>query len=807
MVMKILFRGIILIVISLLFSCEQKPSVIPGIESQESLDPVTVPRFDEAVITFISGDASVLRNDAWLPADIGDKLVRNDTISVEEDSYCEIQIGEKAVVHVEENTTLAMETLLMKEGETDVGIEVVLGSVLFKVEKLTEKEDFRVNTPSSACGVRGTIFMIKESEDEGTLLAVKEGKVAILPAGVGTREMRNKVKERETMLSSIIDTIENTAPVIEGGSEILITREAAMKGSTEFREFEYAFEKAVQEDGIDESMLEALEKNGKKIVATVVETMDKPSQITRENVVLFDKVEKVPIHNLGTEEKKKAAPQVVKVVIKTSPGQAEIVINNTSFGYGKVSGLFPPGERLTIKVRLAGYEEKEITITPVIGRDARYTIHLEKIKETDDEETTEVPAMGIEETIHEDMEEKEIESKNITLTVTPDDADIILDGKKVGKGTYKAAFNFGEDVEFVIERKGYKTGHYSLHIDEGTKATHAISLKARGVMQTISAAFSSVVGHPCVYEDRIIVADTYGVLAAVTLDGEKAWSVSTDNQSNTNSAPVVIGSRVYFSGSGEFVIVDIDSGRVVKRRTLDNASSHLFGRRVVSYGNMGIYPENERLVLFDLGSGETIRTIPIPGESRMSPAVYNNMILISDLEGKFLMIDAGTGNVVSSIKTSLTMPVAIAITVHGTSAFIAGRKGMVACIDLNKKEVVWETLLSDDKQAAVYHDMIFGNNTLFVFSRGTLYALSAATGKPLYGEIRGLSCPPAYIGGSIVIGLKDKTVKALNPVTGKRKASFDAGDEITARPVLYKEKIIAGTASGKVLIIDSDDLR
>lgn len=807
---------LLLVSFIMFFSCEERIERVSGIESQESLAPVTAPDIDQAIVTFVSGSASLVHAGSWQPLDVGDLPGVDDTLAVDPDSYCEVQIGEKAVLRIEENTTVVMKELFLKEGETDVDVEVALGSVLFKVKKLAEKESFTVNTPSSACGVRGTTFMVRELEEEGTIIAVKEGRVAVLPAGAATRELRKQLGDDQGGLAGLLDSIEEEAPVIEGGNEILVSRKVEPAVAEEFDEFKTAFEKAAKAGAADDTLIAALKQNGKKLMKSVVRTIDSPSELAKENVVLFEKVEKAEIHDLGEAENGDDVLGAVRVAVKAVPAQAAISLNGEPAGKGSVSGLFTPGEEVTIGVSLTGYIEKKVTIVPKSGMDARYTIKLDKEKEDEsavagDAMVTEESEEAVSDTAKEEAmvpEEPDVEItlKTVSLIVTPDDAEILLDGKTVGKGTYTAEFASGEEIEFVVRKNGYKTAHYPISIDENTKKNHTVSLKARGVENTITASFAAVAGNPVLYRDRIIVADAYGVLTAATMGGEKAWTISTNNQSNTNSAPVLIGSRVCFSGSGEFVIADAETGAVVKSRALDNASSHIFGRRVVPFGKSAVYPENGKLVVFDPETGTTIREIAVPGESRMTPAVYNGTFLIADTKGTFLMIDAASGNMEAEVPTGLTTPVALAPTVHGTSAYVAGRKGMVACIDLKKKEVAWETLLSGDKQAAVYNDMLFGNNTLFAFSRGTVYALDAATGAFLYDGIRNLSAPPAYLGGSLVFGTRDKKLVVADAKTGKVKTSLAAGEEISARPVLEKGKIMAGTASGKVLIIDSEDM-
>lgn len=96
-------------------------------------------------------------------------------------SVCDMVSPSGTVVRVMGNTTLALRTLYHNKRLRieRSRLRLILGKILVKAKKLADKQDFEVETASVVAGVRGTQFIVSHDPDQGTRVAVRQGKVSV----------------------------------------------------------------------------------------------------------------------------------------------------------------------------------------------------------------------------------------------------------------------------------------------------------------------------------------------------------------------------------------------------------------------------------------------------------------------------------------------------------------------------------------------------------------------------------------------------------------------------------------------------
>ena len=121
-----------------------------------------------AKIVSIDGEATVKTADekGWVPAEEGMVLNEGDTIKTKSDSWVLIEIGEgdeAASVEIEESSQLLLSRLEknVEDRTTRTLLDLPIGEILIKVEKLPAESKFEVKTPESVAGVRGTRFGVR----------------------------------------------------------------------------------------------------------------------------------------------------------------------------------------------------------------------------------------------------------------------------------------------------------------------------------------------------------------------------------------------------------------------------------------------------------------------------------------------------------------------------------------------------------------------------------------------------------------------------------------------------------------------
>jgi len=144
-----------------------------------SLSPVRVAREREAFVSFLAGQVFVYREDIWQFVEIGDHVQEDDYIKVFENSYCELQMGNSSVILIEEDTIIKVKEIIYANDKRTGVLEILIGTLLCKVEKMTSNEKFEIQSSHTAFGVRGTEFLINRG-DVDTILAVQKGRVAVI---------------------------------------------------------------------------------------------------------------------------------------------------------------------------------------------------------------------------------------------------------------------------------------------------------------------------------------------------------------------------------------------------------------------------------------------------------------------------------------------------------------------------------------------------------------------------------------------------------------------------------------------------
>ncbi len=849
---------IILLFLSLItFSCGKtdtaatpevpEEKAAPVITEIVELAPVETPEYKQAMITFITGDVFMLEDGEWIYAEIGDFLEEDDSIQVESDSYCEIQFGDRAVVRVEADTELALSSVFMKPNETKIGIDLVTGSVLVKVQKLTVGEKFNVSTQSTVCGVRGTEFSVKSEPGAATILAVKEGAVAILPPELNVEELIKKAGESGETVAAILEKIESSASVVVADEEISLTEDSfeeikeSVKVITEIVEAIAVAEKNEEEvlDTIFEDLTAAAEivtviVEEEEIAVKVLSDENKDSLKNIEEMRMISiPVAKAPAKDNAekdTENEEEAEPLISlhKFSLKVVPSNAEIFLNTKSVGKGSFSGIFEEGDILDFEIVSKNFESQKMNFTVSDETSKQYTISLAKNKPEPEKEETIAPVEEKVVEIKEDAVKKDIVVEEVSMDkssvldtpvpekliavsirIKPSDSSLIINGDPVPSNSFDGDFPVGTSVKIEGSRNGYGDKSMLLTVGEQSTGSVVLNLEPRPVESTLSVSASGLVGSVTTGAGMVFTTDSTGTINAVNSDGRLIWSVKTGNKSIENSFPVFANNRVYLSGSTEFIILNASNGKLIKRESLDKNSAHIFGRRLVPAGDQSLFPLNNEIRVLNSRSGDLLRSISLPGSgSRMTPAVWKNKILSVDQNGTVSIINIDSGVVDVEIPTSGSQPIALSLTVKNNLAVFSGRKGNVVCIDLESKNVLWEKqLLGNGSKVQVYSDIVCSNTGAFIYTKGNIFGLNLNSGKDLFEVIKDASSPPVLIDNLLIFGTHDNKLKFVNPNNGRLEKELKLNETISARPVEFDGLIAAGTSSGEVLIINPEGIR
>jgi outer membrane protein assembly factor BamB len=402
---------------------------------------VVVPADVKALVTFVSGDVEALRGPSWGPVGIGDSVSQDATLKVREKSFCEIQFGNTGVIRITENTEVVLERIYLSAAGNQVGVKLDAGSVLAKVVKLGGQDKFQVRTGVAVCGVRGTEFGVTSGRDGRTVLKVKSGQVTVLPSTADVEMIGRKAetdeRSRELIRQAVAQVVES-APVVQSNQEIVVTRDTVRRTESLIAVVEREITQliALAPDKPEEKD-KKIEDFAANVARQVSIAMAKPAALTEANKKTLEVIETMTILDLPEpapqaaapaqpQPRPEAKPNLRTLSITTVPDDAEILLDSIVVGRGDLKRILPEGTKITFRIRREGYEPKELYVDVTASADLDFKVEL-------------VP-----------------KPREVTIQADPADADILVGGTVVGRGTYKGAFTPGTEVKIGVRKAGFE---------------------------------------------------------------------------------------------------------------------------------------------------------------------------------------------------------------------------------------------------------------------------------------------------------------------------------------------------------------
>lgn len=826
---------IFLMLFALLMSCgpKQMDPVIMTPEKEESVAEkpqssaaaVEISDDTQGLIVFLSGDVFLNRDGEEEYLNIGDTVSQSDLIKTEEDGYCEIQLGDIAVIRMDANSILQIQSLISSSDGSRIGIELERGTVLCKVKKLLDDDSFQVKTNTVVCGVRGTQFSVSSNQKADTLLAVKEGAVAITPRSL---DKISELAVEEKALAPIAARINEVALVVSASEELTVQQDTfkdneelvqileAVVLKVEEKNKAQAIQKEEETVSGKEELAVLLEEVENEVANLLVSLEEAPEAVApevlnvkeisveaAEALKATDAMDVITIPVAAAVEQKKA-PALYRVQISATPDAALITQNGSLLGRGTFEKLYTEGSEVNMEVMLEGYVSQSLKMTVDEMNSGDYSIILEEIivEEDLEEPVVETEAEAVLTAIVVETPELPEEPAliEVAVSVVPADAELKINGRSVST-LWKSEEKDGTVITVEASRRGYETLKKEITLNAST-TNHILRLTPKPIEKSSNLNMSTPVGIIQNKGNLYLSADSKGVLTAFDLNGKVLWQHSSANSPNANSSPVIHQGKVYFSGGSELVILNSNSGELINSVSLPEERSHIYGRKVVPGGDNLYMPANEGLVVID-PNGADLRTIPVGSGSSMSASLWSGKVVIADKKGSLLIIDPADGSVLSSIPTSAVQAVAQSPSIFSDKAVFCSRKGVVAAVDLNKGTVLWERELG----RAVFADIITTDEGCYVYtSKKEVFALSWATGEDLFAPLKNITSVPGYDRAQLVFTDKDGLLKLINASSGSVIRQMELDDSFTARPIVRDGIIVAVGSRGQFYRINVEGI-
>ncbi len=739
-----------------------------GVEAAARVQPAAM----KAVVLFTEGTVTAQRSGSVRDLQIGDDLQPRDVIDVGGGASCEIQFGNMAVARLSENTKVTLASLAPGAQSGGVTVALSLGTVVSHVRKLGSEESYQVRTQSVTCGVRGTQFAVSSDSGGTTKLAVKDGAVAVLPPNSSIQAMKTDAATIGTDVEQAVQTVTSRLPVVKAGYQIVIPKAAGEAMSRQIDTMAKELNAAAAAPASDRAAMTAsINRQASQTAASIQTAAPAPQTLDEQSIQTLKPTGQMQLRPLD------------QLPSENTPAPATVASAPVSQS-GVQSAAKPPEKNNTPTpggTTKAATLQAKPPVTPPVSASAKPPA-TPPVQAAAAAQPSQMP---------------------VTVITRPANAAVFINDKPIPAGGSRQLYRVGATITIRAERLGYASQHVSYTI-VGGKNEIQFQLKPKPVDRIISLSSKPIVGLESggPGSDVLYASDAEGAVYAVDSAGNVQWTVKTSNGPNDIALPVVSPRYVYFSGNAEFVIIDRQTGRVVRRQKSGAQTSHPFGQHVAFTGTgteQVLYPETNGIRVMDAKTGALIRNIPIPGGVGMSPTVHAGKILVVSQKGEFFVIDPATGKVDARIPTQALQPIGLAVTTRGNRAVFAGRRGTVVCIDVAGARILWQKKLAGNPR--VFSDILTPQEGVFVYTGKSIDALSWADGSPLYAPIQGITAPPVLLDGQLVAGHTSGAVRFYTIADGTVQMSYPVGYTVSARPALISGRVALPLSTGAVELL------
>lgn len=138
----------------------------------------------EGLINFMAGDVKIVDGGKVSDAKVGDTIKQGMTVKTGSRAVADIYFGD-SFIRILENSSVVMTELIRNVADNGENSEFYIenGKMFSRVtRKLVDGEKFRVSTPTSVAGVRGTEFIVSEENGKSNIACI-DGVVVVKEQG------------------------------------------------------------------------------------------------------------------------------------------------------------------------------------------------------------------------------------------------------------------------------------------------------------------------------------------------------------------------------------------------------------------------------------------------------------------------------------------------------------------------------------------------------------------------------------------------------------------------------------------------
>jgi outer membrane protein assembly factor BamB len=315
-------------------------------------------------------------------------------------------------------------------------------------------------------------------------------------------------------------------------------------------------------------------------------------------------------------------------------------------------------------------------------------------------------------------------------------------------------------------------------------------------------ARSAVESSAAIVNDTVYVGAMTGELLAIDLaTGKLRWSyqAAPADYGIGESSPAVAGGTVYIGDlAGVLHAVDAATG---KAKWTFKTGSEIKSSPVVAGGRVLIGSYDGSLYGVDAAAGKQVWKVDTDNYVHATPAIWNGVAYFGGCDEFFHGVRISDGREVLTFDTEAYTAASAGI--HAGVAYYGTFANDVVAVDIAARKIRWR-FQDPDRQFPFYSSAAVTGDSVIIGGRDKLVrALDLATGKPRWSfatQAR-VDSSPAVAGDRVVVGSGDGRVYVLDLATGKKIWEFEGGAGFTASPAIAAGRIVIGDVDGKIFAI------
>jgi len=629
----------------------------------------------QPLLVFLQGTVTIDRDGKAITPEEGLMLQWGDLFCTGADGSAEIAYGTLATLRLFPRTTVSLALLISRalaQADRDsADITLLTGTVAAKVKKLAAKDEFLVLTPNSAAGVRGTQFVVSYEgplrsngavvRTDRTLVAVREGSVAVLPKG---KLLSSLIDGRQTspLAGAVVATALSLAPKAGPDQEVSIGGRETASGITQDETLLHQAENTygalvrqaedLQARGTDfetvsdpAAMLSAPDSDISKAFTELSRIMPtlRLSDYSKQLLEVLDRMrdpgsDKTPLPASLPERYFSSKPKVEpgNTVSSREPVYPGLVyshsLSSAAFtgmisrtgdtlllvdSRGNLYALNPEGKQLWSHASLVSFTALDTTVALLESQTLRLVDAVTK-RERGVYQFDAWQALP---------QAKPLPIPNGIALATPRGVTILRQ----------------ENAELLAEIpvlgglvSPLVLADSSLIAVSGQGKLVFIDLKNNRISDELELNFTDGVLTPRFKDGRIFIATTNGRLVAVDVATHQInWDINLGQ--NIRAEPEVDGERIYLWVQDKtLVVVSVQNGTPIGKPIPDVESPPLLAKGRLYWGGSG-----PSLVVADAATGTILKRSPLPDRVSARPLLVDGILYVGTSTGKFIRIDIG----------------------------------------------------------------------------------------------------------------------------------------------------------------------